>query len=776
MSVFSGRVNTIVYENEDFKILKVLLDESDSTFPMTVKGNFYGKVSIGDWISFEAKWHKDPKYGKQLSVERYPSPKVDWTNERIFSALSAQGVSMYIRSVLEMYVDRLDTSLFDMLNSGDLTAITKLDTDIQEYIVSRWRFIRAHLETSTFLYDLGLPDKVISNVWNTLGSDVEDFITDDPWMLVTSTGLSFTQADQIAKKLGVTLQNSKRVKGAVLSVVKEKTSQGDVYITLDNLSVGVSSLLRQVPTKEELSEAIRLLVDTKKVVVHRNTHNVICVYLKHNYDMETYCADQLVKRLQSPIDEKEYKEHLKDVGFVVDTKIQEGCSLNQVITSAVDNWCNGNSITLTDKQKNSCVDILTSKVSILTGLPGTGKTTTLQCVVNILKDASVDFLLVAPTGIAAKRLGSVTGCEAMTVHRAFGAKGKINDGEEDQFTYTGVIKTGKKSGFEESLKQEWGYGVDNKYPTKFVIIDESSMLDTHMLYRLLLSTAEDCSVIFVGDPFQLPSVGSGDVLRDLVKSDVFTHNHLQDIFRQKNTSGIVLAAHDTHHGVKPSLDNKDFVLFQSDYEGDTQQKIVQIAKKLFNSRYNFQVLSPRHKGEAGVTALNEVLRQNLNPPSSSTTQLKLGMSVIREGDRIMAIRNDYTRGIYNGDIGTVSFIDRKAKQIEVRIHDTLDAHQTSLVRFTFKEAGNILRLAYAQTVHKSQGQEYDIIVLPMLNTFTIQLQRNLFYTAITRAKKKVFIVGQESAMLKAIQNDQANKRYTLLNEHILKVLQDTTKE
>jgi len=358
----------------------------------------------------------------------------------------------------------------------------------------------------------------------------------------------------------------------------------------------------------------------------------------------------------------------------------------------------------------------------------------------------------------------------MTVHRAFGAKGRIEE-DEDLASYTGVIKTAKKQGFDESLKQEWGFDEENPHPAQFIIVDESSMLDLHMLYRLLLGTRKDCHVVFVGDPYQLPSVGSGDILRDLVSTNVFNHTHLDEIFRQQNTSGIVLAAHDTHHGVMPTIDNKDFVLFASGSQKDAQDKIVQVSKKLYNSRYNFQVLSPRHNGEAGVTALNESLRQTLNPPSYTVPEVRLGNAVVREGDRVMTIKNDYLKGVYNGDVGKVSFIDKKAKEIEVKIHEGTDV-PPSVVRYSFQEATQVLRLAYAQTVHKSQGQEYDIIVLPLLNSFSLQLQRNLFYTAITRAKKKVFIIGEQGAILKAVTNDKANKRFTLLDERIITVYKE----
>ena len=287
------------------------------------------------------------------------------------------------------------------------------------------------------------------------------------------------------------------------------------------------------------------------------------------------------------------------------------------------------------------------------------------------------------------------------------------------------------------------------------------MVDLHMLHRLLSATSEDCRLLFVGDPYQLPSVGSGDVLRDLVKSKVFPHHHLTEIFRQEGTSGIVAAAHAVHNGHPPESDGKDFIFISADDDDQASQTIVEIAKRLYAKRLNFQVLSPRHGGDVGVTALNQRLRLALNPSVAGIGELRLGGAVVREGDRIMVVKNDYQMGVYNGDVGKVSRIDKKAKQIELKIFQGPQI-APRLVRYPFKDASRIVRLAYAQTVHKSQGQEYDVIVLPVLNSFGRQLQRNLFYTAVTRAKEKVFLVGSWRAVGKAVTNNKAQQRNTLL--------------
>ena len=336
--------------------------------------------------------------------------------------------------------------------------------------------------------------------------------------------------------------------------------------------------------------------------------------------------------------------------------------------------------------------------------------------------------------------------------------------DRDDSTYVGVVSSGQVKD-SDTKSQTWEYGPDNPHPAHVVIVDESSMLDLHMLYRLLQGTMPTCRLVFVGDPFQLPSVGAGDVLRDLASCGKFHHTHLSEIFRQEGTSGIVLAAHDIHVGRTPKMDLSDFTLVSEDDDYGAADTIVKIAKRLYERRMNFQVLSPRHAGDAGVTNLNEVLRIALNPPSPGVAERNLSGAVVREGDRIMVVKNDYQRGVFNGDVGKVSRINHTRKELVVHIFAEPGQPQHEVIYDLGKGSPHI-RLAYAQTIHKSQGQEYDVIVVPMLTSFGRQLQRNLLYTAITRAKKRVIIVGSGDAVRRAVQNNEANKRNTLLSHRV----------
>lgn len=743
--VYSGRVSSVIHKEDDFRILKVMLDEG-SGLPMTVIGHFPAQnVVLGSWVAFAAKWVQHPQYGRQLSVTRSPVAVPEWSTDRVLSALSANGVGPQIRQQLSTFAICQTESLHNLLNSGDLSKST-LDVPTQEYVLARWKALRAHLDAMTFLSEAGVPAKVLSRVWSTLGDTLESKITEDPWVLVRVAGISFPEADEVARRLGVSMENPGRMEGAVLTAVQEVASEGHVYAATGQVVSTVQRLISGPETPaSKIGVAIKSLIDSKQLVAKRDPETgAVALFEPWTSQMEEGCARILRERAES----------------AVSTISQEFAE------EELTKWSTGRQINLTETQRLAVIRALTQPVSVLTGLPGTGKTTSLQAAVSILKDASVPFLLVAPTGIAAKRLSSVTGSDAATIHRAFSAKGWSPEGEEREATYVGVIgkdSAPKTSG--TSMQEQWGYGPDNPHPAQVVVVDESSMLDLHMLFRLLQGTLPTCRMVFVGDPYQLPSVGAGDVLRDIANSKMFPHTHLSEIFRQQGTSGIVIAAHDVHAGRTPKLDMPDFRLVPAYDESNAADLIRQIVRKLYDSDHKFQVLSPRHKGDAGVTALNDMLRLEFNPPQSGKAERGLAHSVVREGDRIMIVKNDYENGVYNGDVGKVHEINHKTKTLVVHVFGE-PGQPRQEVRYNLSEGAPPIRLAYCQTVHKSQGQEHDIIVIPMLKSFGWQLQRNLLYTAITRAKRRVFIVGEVEAVSKAVLNNQADKRNTLLSARL----------
>jgi exodeoxyribonuclease V alpha subunit len=736
---FSGRVTSVVYQTEDFRILKALLDGGKPT-PVTIRGHFPAQnVVLGSWVSFEAKWVDHPQYGKQLNVTRSPVALGTWTDDRVMSALSANQVGPQLRLNLQMLAQSKDIGLAELLDEGNLDDLP-VDDLTKTYVVGRWRSLRAHLDAAQFLSEAGVPSKVIGKVWGALGDELEEKITEDPWILVRLGGISFQEADEVASRLGVDRSNKGRINGAVLTAVQDVATEGHVFAGTGQIVSAVGKMIPGVPpSPKAVAQAIKDLHDDKQLVVDREFGGV-SVYELWVEEMERDCSEILLRRAAAASAIPEHKA------------VEE-----------LDKWARGRKVTLTETQKKAALNALVESVSVLTGLPGTGKTTTLQAVVSVLRDEAVPFLLVAPTGIAAKRLETVTGADASTVHRAFSAKGWNDD--EREATYVGIVGDAEARKGGDTKSEHWGYGPGNPHPAQVVIVDESSMLDLHMLYRLLRGTSEECRLVFVGDPYQLPSVGAGDVLRDLKMSGRFSHIHLDEIFRQEDTSSIVSAAHAIHAGNVPDMTDKDFLLLatsESDDGLEASKIIRKIAIRLYEKQANFQVLSPRHKGEAGVTNLNEILRMAINPPSPGLAERNVAGSTVREGDRIMVVKNDYNVGVYNGDVGKISRIDHRNKQLAIRVFAPPGQPEQE-VRYDVGKGAPPIRLAYAQTIHKSQGQEYDIIVVPMLKSFGWQLQRNLLYTAITRAKKRVFLVGHASAIRKAVGNDRADQRNTNLS-------------
>jgi exodeoxyribonuclease V alpha subunit len=779
-SVYSGRVKRVLYADprSDFRILAVVLDNDSqgSTYrTVTAKGHFPAQqVEDGSWVSFEAKWIDHPQYGRQLQVTRSPVVANTWPDDKTLSALAAREVGPTTRRILLSHARERGMSLSDLLDTGDLSHVEGIEEFTAHHALVTWQSLRAYYDSAQFMSEAGIPPKIISKVWATFGSDLEERITQDPWILVRISGISFQEVDEIALKMGLSLDNPNRIKAAVLSAVHDKASDGHVFSTISQVLESVNAKIpsgkgSSAVSAQQVAQSIKDLSEMGLLIVDRETDpGLTAIYEQWHYEAEAKCAALLAERMQTHLSTKLLSQALCKVGDRVRDAKKAGADLKGLVVAALENWAEGRKTTLTEDQVQAALNAFTSKVSLLTGLPGTGKTTTLRSVVSILQDAEIPFLLVAPTGIAAKRMAAVTGADASTIHRAFGAKGFMQEEEEREATYVGITGTGKKKAGSEA-SGEWEYGPDNPHPARFMVMDETSMTDLHMLYRALTGTSPDCQIMLVGDPYQLPSVGSGDVLRDLVKAGVFAHSHLTQIFRQEDTSGIVLAAHAVHAGKTPQTDRKDFLIITSEDQDDAADKVVQIAERLYDKRLNFQVLSPRHAGDAGVTSLNQRLRLALNPAAPGLREMKLAGDVVREGDRIMVVKNNYELGTYNGDVGKVSSIDTKEKKIEIKIHEG-GSLPPRKVTYSFSDASKSLRLAYAQTVHKSQGQEYDVIVIPVLPQFGRQLQRNLFYTAITRAKQKVFVVGTIQAVRKAVQNNKAQARNTLLDVRLRNLL------
>lgn len=780
VTYYSGRVHTVVYEDpaSAFYILKITLDTTgDDLFglvqmasvapPVTVKGNVPGlPVKVGTWFGFEAKQDDHPTYGKQLAIVRAPVLKDGWTPETASKTLSANGVSGLVVQSIRHHVGD-DGFLATLASVEKLEEVPGLGTFSAQHVHARWNFIQTYFKALAFLNGLGLPPSCIKDVWTKFGDKAEEVLASNPWALVRVDGISFKQADEIGRRLGLN-DLPKRVQGAVLYACKTYRSFGHLYLRTGSILQAVQADIYEAAATD-VAPALAALHKDGLVVIDKTTRpGTTAVYEPWSYHMEKQSADLLVKRTGSAAlvpgsdRTRSYVRALASVGPLTDKLVTDSIDdpdiLMRTVRSAVEEWGSQAHLQLSDDQKLGIVHALSAPVSVLSGLPGTGKTTSLKAAVNILEGAGVQFLLVAPTGIAAKNLQARTGADASTIHRAFSAKG-VSDDKRDA-NYTGVVGESRTaSGGEDDWA--WGYGGGKTHPAQVVIIDEASMVDQHLLYRLLDCTSEHCRLVFVGDHAQLPSVGPGNVLRDLIESKMFPTVKLMQIFRQEDTSGIVFAAHAIHAGNVPDL-NKDFQLIPLGSEDEVLERLLKVVGQLYEDRENFQVLSPRHAGTVGVTSLNARLRDMLNPKGPGTQEIRISEDTIREDDRVMIIRNDYKLGVFNGDVGKIVKVDRTKKEVEIKIFGS----PPLFVSVSFKDVPKLLRLAYACTVHKAQGLEYDHIVMPLVTGFSHQLQRNLLYTAITRARQRVVLIGHRDALAAAVANAKEDLRATLFLDRL----------
>jgi len=777
---FSGRVQSVVFENPEsaFYIVRMVLDEEDSgvgrwmqsTFePVSVRGNVPGlKIEPGTWFGFNAQWDIHEKYGRQLEITRAPVLKGDWDPDTAARMLVANGVgSAVMLSIRQCIGDKdLLAALEDVNRLEQVPGLAKFSA---MHVVNRWEFVRAQFKTLAFLAEMALPAGQVAGIWSHFGDDTEKVLSSDPWRLVEIDGIEFKHADEAARKLGLN-DPDKRTRGAVLYACKSGRGFGHLYLQTGTVFHAVRAMVGEETEKTVIAKALADLHKSGLLVIDKKTRpGTTAVYEPWAYTMEKESAALLVERLQKARllpGEKRTEDYLHNLGSVGPDTEKEAKTgwkkdkLERVIRVAIDEWGGQAHLILSEAQKEGIFNALTAPVSVLGGLPGTGKTTGLQAAVRILQDAGVPFLLCAPTGIAAKNLAARTGARASTIHRAFSARGSSDD--RHTRTYSGVRGESKAATIGGINESSWTYNQDNPYPADVIIIDEASMVDQHLLYRLLDCTKPDARLVFVGDYAQLPSVGPGNVLRDLMDSGLFPTIKLTQIFRQDDTSGIVYAAHSMHNGKVPDTD-KDFRLLKISEEEKVLETILKIAEQFYAQKVNFQILSPKHRGTVGVTNLNERLRELLNPASPGLAEMKVGKETVREGDRIMVIQNDYKLGVFNGDVGKVSRVDRTKKEVEIKIF----GEPPLFVTMPYKDVGRLLVLAYACTVHKAQGLEYDRIVMPLVRGFHHQLQRNLLYTAITRAKKQVVLVGHHEALVTSVHNSKEDERATLFLDRLV---------
>ncbi len=750
VETLEGTIERITFHNEEtgYTVLrlrprKILPGQTDRDGLSTVVGSFQ-RLNAGEEVSFKGEWITHAQYGKQFKASEVQALEPD-----TFPGLVRYLASGVIRGIGSVKAERIVThfkakyrkpeDLLRALNNNpdllrQVPGLTKNEATIQG-MIEAWREHAAGHETMAFLQAFGLGSKLAGRVFRHYGAEAIDIVKRNPYQLAWDIdGIGFRTADEIARRLGLPEDSSDRITAGIAYTLEELANDGHVFAPRPLMIQRLGELLA-LPAEESDPESGRVL----SAAVMARINDAIAtlaeqqqIFIRHvpdNLSEDGVKIEAIYPRLQF-LYEVRSAAKLRMIS-VAATRITRAKTFSWVKFFSL--LAREDKVTLTDQQQAAVEAALTHKVSVLTGGPGTGKTTTLRAVIKALEAVRANYALASPTGRAAKRLAEATNRPASTLHRLLGYQ------PEGGFLYSD----------------------EDPLDVDMLIIDEASMLDQFLLYFVLRALHPGAHILFVGDVDQLPSVGAGDVLRDIIRSGVPYVTRLNVIFRQEGTSQIVANAHRINKGEMPSLDNRasDFFIERT----ESPEQAADLVMRLVSQRLpnylgvdpinDIQVLVPMYKGAAGIQVLNERLQEVLNPKGAAA-EVKLGSTVFRVGDKVMQTKNNYEKDVFNGDIGRIYAIDFTNKKIQITIDD-------KLVDYRYDEMDNVVH-AYAISVHKSQGSEYPVVVMLVMPQHFVMLQRNLLYTGVTRAKKMVVLVGTERAIGMAVNNDRVARRYTAL--------------
>lgn len=716
----SGSVEDVIYKNADngYTVINLGCDEG----LIAVVGNL-GDVNEGERLSLRGGWITSPKYGRQFKAAMCERSMPETESE--ISAYLGSGVIKGLGpAIAKKIVKQFGTEALDIIDNDcmQLTVIKGITSDKALYISNEYHKITGVNEVIKFLgeYKFG-PAHAIS-VWSAFEHDSIKQIKTNPYILCTSgIDIDFRSVDRMAADLGFDAENSDRVRAGIVYVLHENANAGHTCLPTEKLR---ESVCDNLGIERRQFESCLDDCEEKDWVVRITLGKREFVYLPEYYLAETYIAKKLAFMLRTSAQyEKDYSDEIRGVEF-------------------------SENIQYEDLQRAAISACLTGSVFILTGGPGTGKTTTLNGVIKILKAQKKRILLCAPTGRAAKRMSDLTGEPARTIHRLL----------EVDFTAKGELKFKRNE--------------TNPLPADVVIADEMSMVDALLMCSLVRAIKPTSKFIMVGDSNQLPSVGAGNVLKDLIASHYIPSVELKEIFRQAAQSLIVTNAHRIVNGEFPVLDDRqnDFFFMNKSLESDIAGLVIQLAKQRLPDTYGFspiddiQVLCPTKMGMAGTKELNKQLQSALNPPSQNKAELKFFDVIFRTGDKVMQTKNDYDvlwtknnekgSGIFNGDIGIIRSVDRFSQNVTIDFEGRVAIYTSEMLRR--------LEHAYAITIHKSQGSEYDAVIIPITAFTHNLLYRNLLYTGVTRAKKMIIVIGTKELVKTMVDNNRKMLRYSLL--------------
>ncbi len=726
-----GTIEEIIYKNED-NGYTVCFVESETEGGFTAVG-YMASVSIGQKVKLTGSWVDHPDYGEQLKLEYYEI-LLPTEEENILKYLSSGIVSGVRSATAKKLVDKFgDKTLSVMLNEPlRLAEVKGISKEKAQKIGESFYRIQAVQNIVMFLQQYNVSANMAIKVNKVLGDRAVERIKDNPYILAdTVDGISFKSADAIAMAQGFSHNSLFRVKSGLKYILKsEAFLGGHTYLPEENLKTGAKHNLGV--KDEDIENALSELLSSKEVYQDK-TGDTKTYSLSMYYNAEKYVAGRITSLVQLQKDELLAHWQIEDEISKIEKR---------------------DNIRLAEEQKKAVFNAFgKSGCFILTGGPGTGKTTTINVILEIMKNIGLKVALAAPTGRAAKRMSQVTGCEAKTIHRLLEAVG---------------------------LSEETRFNRDENNPVSadVIILDEVSMIDVSLMYSFLKALRTGARLILSGDADQLPSVGAGNVLNDLIKSECVPAVRLKKIFRQAEESLIVVNAHRINRGEYPDITNNagDFFFLKRSTPLSIAETITDLYKNRLPKAYNIdslssiQVLSPSKKGIAGSINLNTCLQNAINPPDITKAEYVYGNKVFRVGDKVMQTKNNYDiyfqkpsnedgMGIFNGDMGVITEIYTVDKIMIIVFDDE------RRVEYPFSNLDE-LELAYAITVHKSQGNEFPVIVMPVCSFPPMLMCRNLFYTAVTRAKDMVVLVGNEEAIRVMTDNNRENARYTMLSQRI----------
>ncbi len=718
MLELTGTVGTIIYRNEDNGYTVIELDDEDETTAVGIMPD----VNPGENVRLIGAFKPHASYGMQFSVTAYEKSMPEDV-AGILSYLSSGSIKGIGPSTAALLVGEFGSKTLEALEN-EPQRVAKLKGISLKKAVDISRQLRENSgirELMLYLAEYDISPASAVRIYKSFGSHSIEEIKRNPYSLVGEDfGIGFEKADKIAIKQGREPNEKIRVRAGLAFVLRHNRSNGHTCLPQDKLTETTKNFLQidSAVCERVLEE---MIVDNS--LIRYETANREYIFETDMFRTESYIAARLKMMLRFPAAViPDIDEHIK----------------------AIEDY---NGIKYAELQKEAITQALSRGLLVLTGGPGTGKTTTLNAIIRILKNKGQTVMLCAPTGRAAQRMSEVTGDEAKTIHRLL------------------------EVAWNRSDRPEFKRNEKNMLKCDALIIDEVSMVDAQLFESVMRALPLGCRLILVGDSHQLPSVGAGNILDDLVSSEMIPVVALTEIFRQSMESLIVTNAHRIVHGEMPELNvkDRDFFFLRCDNSEVINKTVLELCRNRLPRAYGYdilkdiQILSPARKGELGVNELNTTLQQAVNPKADGKNEMSVGKRVFREGDKVMQTRNNYDllwvkddgetgSGIFNGEIGIIESIQKKSRIIKIRFDD-----KVASLDFDFAAE---LDLAYATTVHKSQGNEFEAVVMPLFRGAPMLMYRNLLYTAVTRAKKLLIIVGSESVVERMVGNDRKNKRYS----------------